>query len=360
MPAFQVYSIWAVAAIYPWAAFFSIMSFYIISNDDIIKWKSFFVSLFLLILSVMTYQPAAMMYWVAAASVWVATQRRLPPIRNIILPTSVMIMALATDFIASKALPIILFNDSNVFSRTALVSNFYKKTAWFVSQPLIDALNLPSILGNPYVSVFVAVFIAVGMGFFFLWRSDSKIGKIVISALLIPLSYMPNLIVQEDWASYRTQVALTSLITLYGIIALYEYIRLFRLIRLLPIIMIGILVICAYISHKNIMLEFVYPQTNEIKLVSRYLSNKKDLANAKHIYIVPSSWKDSLAPISRYDEFGIPSSSNTWSPPGMVWLILRKEHAPSVKALANATVGPLALAPKGTTIVNFVQALKGQ
>lgn len=359
MPSFQVYSIWAVAAIYPWAAFLSALSFYIISKNEIITWRNFFISFFLLILSIMTYQPAAMMYWVGAASVWLATKRRLPSLRNILLPASTMFLALATDFVASKALPIMVFNDSNEFSRTALVSNFYQKSVWFISQALTDALNLPSILGNQNISVFVALFIAVGMGFFFLRRSESKIEKIAISVLLIPLSYLPNLLVREDWSSYRTPVALTSLLTLYGIIALSAYLHLFRLSRIYPIIMLFSLGLCAYIAHKNTMVEFVFPQIKEIKLVSRYLSMKSDLTNAKRIYIVPSSWRNSLAPISRYDEFGIPSSSNAWSPPGMIWLILRREHAPSVKALANATVGPLAQAPKGATIVNFGQALAG-
>lgn len=358
-PAFQVYSVWAVAAIYPWAALLAAMSFCVLQNNYRNMWKRCVFSLFLLLLSVMTYQPAAMMYWVAAAACWVATHRRVPSLRKLALPTAIMFLALSIDFAASKIIPIIVFNNTHHFARAALISNFGQKAAWFFSQPLTDALNFPSIVRNTRVAAFVALFVAVGMGLFFSARSESSMGKAALAAILVPLSYLPNLIVKEDWASYRTQVALTSLLTLYGLIAVVAYCKLFRLRRILPVIMLLTILLCAWVAHENSMTELVNPQVKEFKIIADYVSEKSNIRHANEIYIVPSIWKESLAPVVRYDEFGILSSSNTWRSVGMIWVILRREHARNVEAIAKARAGTLAQAPEGATVVNLRQALEG-
>ena len=358
MPAFQVYASWAVTAFDPWAAFLAGLSFSKLNNDLAPRWKTTVLSVVFLICAMAIYQPAAMMYWVFAGAAWVAAEK-LPSLEKIIRAVAVMGTALALDYAAAKLLPILIFHDYADYSRTALVTNFEAKAWWFLTEVMQDALNLPSPLGGKMVAILAALFI--GAGFVILmWRERLAWGaRATLAILLLPLAYTPNLIVQENWASYRTQVALTSLLVLYFVMALSAWLRVCRIDRFATTFIFAAILGCAWMARHDVDTEFTIPQVKELHLVSSYLRKEGNLAGAKEIYIVPARWQDSLAPFVRYDEFGTPSSQAAWSAPGLIWAILSAEHSPVTKKLRTAIVGPVSQAPKGATVVDLDRALRG-
>lgn len=361
MPAFQVYASWTVCAGYPWAAAIAAFSFCVLHRNQYGGWRVSLISFILLTLAMMIYQPAAMMYWVVAAAAWVANDRPLPSCNRIVRAVSIMMAALLADFISTKILTHFVFHHYYTLSRTALATNIAQKLSWFVSIPLIDGLNFISITASQTVTILFGVFIFIGLSVFILKDNKSKPKKAMLSFALIPMSYLPNLIVDENLASYRTQSALSSLLTLYAAVALVAWLRLFRIPRFAPVVALVALLSSAGVARNNVITEFVNPQTAELKLVSRYLKmHTNNLKGAKQIYIVPSHWQETLAPVVRYDEFGMPSSADQWVPKGMVWLLLKSEHEPTASKLSTAKVGPLSAAPKGSTVVDLAQAISSR
>ena len=49
--------------------------------------------------------------------------------------------------------------------------------------------------------------------------------RLALAAILLPLTYLPNLLVAENWSTYRTQVALTSLLWFYTAMALIGWLK---------------------------------------------------------------------------------------------------------------------------------------
>ena len=356
MPSCQVYVSWATMVSFPWAALLAGLSFRALNNGSTSEWNSIAWSLALLICALAQYQPSAMMFFVFAGAAWVTTEKA-PSIKAILRAAAVMGTALAIDYAATKLLPIVIYHNYTPYSRTALVTNLCAKASWFLTEVLTDGLNFPFIQGSGIIAIFAAVFIGSGLGILF-WRDRSSwVTRSLLAIFLLPLAYLPNLIVQETWAGYRTQIALTSLLALYFVMALAAWLRLLRIDRLTPAFMFAVVLGCAWVARHNVETEFTIPQVRELQLVSAYLRREDNLESAKQVYFVPAPWQDYLAPLVRYDEFGVPSSEAAWTPPGIAWLILSGEHSPGANNLGNALVGPATKAPKGATIVDLDRAL---
>ncbi len=336
IPSFQVYSVWAVTAFYPWAALLAVFGFRVFNKEELYNFKNFIISTFIITASMMVYQPAAMMFWFAAAASWIPTTRVFNT-KKAIESGFIMSTALLIDFISSKTLPYFVFHSSYELPRASITHNIESKLTWFISQPIIDALNLVSILGSFIVSIVILLIIAPGIILYIFRSNDKKIIKLFFCFLLVFLSYLPNLLVKGDWASYRTQIALTSIFTLYLIIALNYYFSFINSKKQMVVSSIIIIATAIFVSRGNIINEFLIPQKNELSIIKSYISNFKFMYGNK-ICIIPSSWKDSLAPFVRYDEFGEPSSANTWTPKPMIWFIMHDNNMPEAQYINNARV----------------------
>lgn len=359
-PAFQVYATWAVCAFYPWAALLAAVSFLILDNENSSTINRVILSFFILCIATTIYQPAAMMFWVPAAISWLVADKAFPSIKQLSLAATIMLASLAVDFLLSKTLPHLIYAHPAPLSRTALVSHFLYKIIWFLRDPMRDALNLISFGRRIDVAIFVLFFTVFGMSRSFSRPCNLKVKKFTLAFFLLLGAYLPNLIVAENFASHRSQVALTSIVVVYAAMALIAWLDIFKAERLKTPLFISVLIYSGYIAGHSVLVEFAKPQTQELKLLSAYLTAHDNLDNATQIYLAPSSPSDSLAPSVRHDEFGCPSSVAVWALQGMVWRVLYDHHAPAAKKIESALSGPLANAPKGATIVDFSQILKPQ
>ena len=136
----------------------------------------------------------------------------------------------------------------------------------------------------------------------------------------------------ESSAFYRTQSALTFLIVVYIFLALWGYRRVFdwpaAAMSLTAVVGLAALTSSLLAAH-NVRAYFAVPQAQELELMRGYLTQRES-ARVSRIHIIRYTWKDSIAPTVRYDEFGLPSSAQPWAPGSMAYLVLREvnpEHA---------------------------------
>ncbi len=67
----------------------------------------------------------------------------------------------------------------------------------------------------------------------------------------------------------------------------------------------GVALASVLLAAHQVRTYFVLPQAQELAVMRRQLAVGK-LPQVRGIYVVGSRWQDTLAPLARYDEFGIP------------------------------------------------------
>jgi hypothetical protein len=150
-----------------------------------------------------------------------------------------------------------------------------------------------------------------------------------VATILVPLTYLPNLVVAESRASYRTLVALSALFVFYVFLALLGYGRAFTALseqsrqRMLFCVLVSWAALSGFVASHNLIGYFVEPQVTEYHLLKGQL-RKIDLATVQTIYVIRSRWDDGLTSFMCYDEFGLPSSCEAWVPGPMVKCAIRE------------------------------------
>jgi hypothetical protein len=145
-------------------------------------------------------------------------------------------------------------------------------------------------------------------------------------------------------------VGVTALVALYVGFAVCGYANRWRSRHFNPAVA-GLVVAtlsCALLASRNIYLGFAAPQMLEYLFLRNEL-NAAAVAQAQSVYFIPASWSDSIAPIVRYDEFGLPSSAQVWGPEPMTYLVLRDLGKPLPVTIAPPT-GPTQVPPKSLVV----------
>lgn len=349
MPPFQVFAAWAITAFFPYAAVLTGISVWLIDRHYPTPMKrNFFMAVAILLecCALSIYQPIAMFFWVyAAIRLFCPVQFPAVAWRRFGKYAGVAVAALLVSYIVSvQWIPRILFGQLNTFERTRLVSSPLEKMVWFVKQPLVDSLNFTNI--EPKLGLASLFALVIGIGLFLYFheeRVQDRFLHLLLAGILVPLSLLPNLVVEESWASYRIQVSLVSLLTLYGMLAMIGFSRMVRItLRERSVATLAALVtaFASLSAMRNVVVEFVLPQYIEYRFLIFQLG-KGDLDHASTVYFVRANWTDSIAPVVRADEFGMPSSYPTWMPKPLVYLALHEVN-PGKQGL------PVIVAEEGT------------
>jgi len=375
-PPYEVFVAWESCAFYLYATILAGAA--LISADHAFNQRAskqgiYFGSaaIVLLATAMMIYQPAAMVFCVFAAIFLLSRNLSLKSTAaRLGVYCSVLVITLELDYVAAKVLPEVLYGTVSTDNRTQLATAPFAKIAWFFQEPLVNALNLWNLLPTAQIALLMAAFILIGL-FFFLPGSLAERGcKVLIAFALLPLSYLPNLVVQESWASYRTEVALTSLVVLYAGFALLGFFSFafnvqkgrWRVTQgserklqanLVTAILVVWVIFGGFSAAKNVSNYFVLPQAEELRILASQL-NAASLANVTSIYVIPCSWSDSISPVVRYDEFGVASCSADWVPGPMVYLLLRdldpaKTNIPILVAPSGGAIHP----PPGSLVIDM-------
>jgi hypothetical protein len=330
----------------------------------------------LLLVALLAYQPAAMFFWVFAA---IDLLRPGVHLRKAVRAFGVaLLVSGAAMFFAYAAVRIgVHFYGGATSGRTVLVDDLLSKVRWFFNEPLVNSLGLFDLL--PSVSMALAVG-ALATGGLLLLHADSgrqTFGFLGLAACLVPLSYLPNLAVAEEFASYRSIGALATLLTVYlwlgvwGVarqvghraavvvgIPLLSFAMLglvgFPLVRpaarfrlaslthwpelvcfalLLAVFgtalarkrlarAVGLATLTAFVvvgvivAARNVTTLLVRPQSAELALLRSQLAG-----SPQRIVFVKPDPTQGAAPLARYDEFGLPSTYFAWVPDPAVALV---------------------------------------
>ncbi len=360
----QVYVAWGITSPFPFAAFISGFAFLLCNRafDEgnlFLKLLIATGSILMMLIALLIYQSAAMFFWCFSAIFFLMKSKPLYDIfRRLAWSLLIFTFAMSLGLIVYKLGTILT---PNIPRRGDFVQNIPDKVVWFLSEVLPNSLNFsllsPSSWFFPNISTIlssfhraidisiagiVAVIIAGGLVLYFQGTVKERLCKLGIAASLMVLSYSPNLIVENSYAAYRTLSSITSVVVIYVYLAFRGYIHhrysIFSSIRIN--IAIGcVATIFSLLAAYHVYTYFVAPQARELAIMRSQLA-KGELSQVQSILVVrPDGWKDTLAPLMRYDEFGMSSSSPGWTIPHMVRLILR-ETAPKYVALPVIVVSP--------------------
>src|SRR5262249_13984808 len=171
----------------------------------------------LFIAALLMYQPTAMFFWgfFAVALIGAASDTRRA--RGLVRTHFIVAGAgLAVAYLVIKVSVHILGSHATGAARNTLVHDFGDKIHWFFRLPLYQALNLFGLVPSRWAAVLVSLVALVGIAFLLLTRCTSPLLYTGVGIALIPLTFLPNLVVAEDSPTFRTQVALTGLMALYA------------------------------------------------------------------------------------------------------------------------------------------------
>lgn len=245
--------------------------------------------------------------------------------------------------------------------RIALDLNVLSKFDWFLEQPLFESFLVLFLWGDlfaSHVSVNVlALLLMVGtvLGLFrFLPREGrGRVGRIVVALSLLPLIYLPNLVVAERSASYRTRGAVAAAVALLMLLALaglgQGLRRRFRWepsgqVLLLALLVLGGVSLCQF----RITYSFVIPFQVEWRVIRYELAKAYSAQQAPQeiAFLMPAQqWP--MVRQSYYDEFGHLSTARPWVPEAMCRLILRDIVPGRAEHLCQV---PVTLVPFGGTV----------
>jgi hypothetical protein len=227
----QVYVSWAAIGEAPFVATLGGLAFLRLRSGFDLRGRAAVVrgveAAALLLCALLIYQPAAMFFWVFAAIDLLRPPQRLR-LAWLKFGQSLAVAAVASLFAYAAVRIGVHFYGGAFSGRTNLVHDLVSKASWFWNEPIVNSLGMFGLLPTATVAIAVVILIAAGI---LLLHSDSgshAFGFLGLAALLVPLSYLPNLAVAEEFASYRSIGALASLLTLYvwlGLSGIWQALR---------------------------------------------------------------------------------------------------------------------------------------
>lgn len=310
----------------------------------------------LLLLAIMTYQPAGMFYWVFVGIFILSPENRR---ENDFYRRFIKLFLVGLSGIGLYAVIIKLLTGSVVstiyhyYSPVYIATNYWEKLKWFFAMPLRDSLNLWDVFPNTGQAwLAAAVIVLTSLVSFYRPASERGIHRRMFTAaafgILILLSFLPNLLVVHDFPWYRSCLALSPLVALAILWTLRYWI--FTVCKRQPekVLTAILAVSCLWgmvAAYRNVLYYRVLPSALEYEYFKATLG-RSDLTNFSTVYFIPL--KQPLAgPHFRYDEFGVLSTNYN-----------RKSHYPSILKCILREVGFKAnlvpdLGIEGTAIIKF-------
>ena len=168
----------------------------------------------LLLCALLSYQPAAMFFWVfTAIDVLRPDQELARALRKFGESLAVAAVALFFGYVAVRIG--VHFYGGAFAGRTNLVHDFVGKARWFWNEPIVNSLGMFNLIPTASAAFAIAVVSAIGILLLHSESGPRALGFLGLAVAFVPLSYTPNLVISENFASYRSTAALATLVTLY-------------------------------------------------------------------------------------------------------------------------------------------------
>ena len=287
------------------------------------------------LIALSVYQPAGMFYVVpcmlALASAAMSEWSRAATTR-VAVHAAVLIAAMALAFVAVKA-SAGKAEGIDLCERATVTSDPLVKAGRFVAQPLAQSC-LPYWFTNHWPNAARIAVALVVLGILVPWgiacrlegSAGNRLLRIAGLLALVPLSYLPHLIVAADFFPYRTRAAIAPAVLLLLVLAVSGGLRWCfpdrsrrRTAQWVVVAAAGFLALIA--ARQHVTRGFIVPSQIEWAVVrSEVLREAAREPNPKQVlFLMP----DSSRPLTGrfiYDEFGYVSSSHEWTCRGMTGL----------------------------------------
>jgi hypothetical protein len=341
MPAFQVYSSWAVLCAVPYAAVLggsaSLLAVSAVDRPHLLVDRMVGATA-ALIAGLLIYQPAAMIFWVfLAVALAGAAEKPSRALRLVYAHLGVAVVALAVGYLVVKLGVHFIGSTAPNTARNNLTHDVVGKARWFFEQALYQSLNLFDLTPSAWLAAVVATVATVGL-LLLIWRRAARpLLYVAIAVVLVPLSYLPSLATGENVAWYRTQPAITSLIALYaclGAVGIWLTARDWLRRRVtdrtlvagerIALATAAVFVLASVVvATKNVIVLFVRPQRTELRLIRGQVAALP--TGVPRVAFVLTDPHEGMTSLLRHDEFGFPSTAAPWTLEPAVLLVLREE-----------------------------------
>jgi hypothetical protein len=341
VPAFQVYASWTVLFVAPYAALLGGGASLLVASAADAPWTlvtdRIVGATVMLLAALLIYQPPAMFFWVFLAVALIGAREQGRALRLVRAHFVVAVAALGIAFALLKLGVHLVGKTAPNATRNELTHDIAGKARWFFEQPLYRSLNLFELIPSAWLATLVGVVAAGGIVLLLHHQAVRLPLYAGIAVVLIPLSFLPNLVAAENSVTYRPEVSISSLMALYaGLGALGVWLTVREWLRprvshqaltaaggITLALSVAFVATGAFVAARNVTTLFVEPQTTELRIIRSQVAALP--AAASHIAFVQPSHFGGMTKLVLGDEFGLPSSTQPWTPETSVLLILREE-----------------------------------
>ncbi|MBZ6393725.1 MULTISPECIES: glucosyltransferase domain-containing protein [Pantoea] len=345
LPSFQVYIAWASCFPYIAAILLAGASY---------RWSvkpgvaGPLLAIFLLTIAFCIYQPAAMSFTFFAMLDLCLSARRIDKKRAVI-SLVVLGAGMFAALIASKVLPVQLYG--HALPRSAFSYDLLNKVKWFFSEYLKNIICHFD-LGAKTVSVILSL-IVIGFGLKKIKAAGTD--KFCLIFFLLLIAALPNLIVSESMAAYRTLIAGALISTSIFIVGLFEISQKFKWKKCLYAALVLAAASLA-ISHLNN--GYSVPARKEFALLNQAITSQvpKDFHGALY-YRLTGEYLPKVATLRKYDDFGGLGLSMSWTFAGMAHFI-RQQNGMAFTLPANPVITDEAGCPGDCLVIDSRAVLR--
>jgi hypothetical protein len=330
VPSAQVIAGWAVGWPYIATALLAIGGFFTVEGALVLgrsagigravgQWA---VALGLMVMSALIYQPSALFYLVPLTGALLVQRQRG-------MVQTARWVGIHVGFVAGTlglayAVMSVLYA-AHVFvksGRIAFESHWGDKIAWFLAEPLPNALSLFVLNDNNhrdhalYLGVAALVGAILIAGAILEWRRHGMARGIIWTCGLIGLpvfAFAVSMIASERYATYRTILAMTGVLLCFFVASISALTHHWgsNARRIMAMLVVSI---AFFTAQHHVYALIAVPQGNEWQLILDGAKQVQLTTNTPRIFAIASTPADISTATIYHDEFGSLSSNSEWVP----------------------------------------------
>jgi hypothetical protein len=376
VPSAQVIAGWAVGWPYAASALLAIGAFFAVEGALTVGFRGgigravsqWLAALGLLTMSALIYQPSALFYLVPLAGALIAQRQRsfVQTARWVGIHLGFVVGALGLAYCSMS-----LMYAAHIFvksGRIAFESHWGDKIAWFLQEPLPNALSLFVLNDNHhrdhalYFGCAALVGVILSAGAYVEWRRHGlQRGVIWLAGLLgLPVfAFAVSMIASERYATYRTIFAMTGVLLCFLVASISALTANWNANarRLTAMLAISIAFLTA--QHHTYALIAV-PQGNEWQLVVAGAKQVHLKSGRPRIFAIASTPSDISTATIYHDEFGSLSSNSEWVPREMFKRAMHDLHpnVPNLDSRYDFATGPVLPAGESYDVIIDLHRLR--
>lgn len=326
-PGLLLLATWAVMSSVGIALFPAVTAAFLIRQNGKLM---FLVVPLLLSISFLSYPPATMIFLGLPCIAWLISVTKIGSTDNQNEIVETIKKSFVCIFISGIIALIFLKGISAQYSqqsnRTELIGDLSEKINFLIKFAFPTALDYfePergfSIYGAiTIVSVVVLTIVSI--------KQKNMLTFILVMTLGIGGVFIPNILTAENWASNRSLFATQWIFSSITLITIFHLIYSLKFIffkqKLITFACVSLLALSIFHANNLLVTTMSGPQMRELELARIAIAELNPMLK---IQVKKSEWTDSISPWLVGDEFGIPSSCQSWVPVPMTKLILSEMY----------------------------------